>query len=52
MEYSKSLNYKNENINAKYLNNRQKNRFLKVNYSLLDLEKDLIELKNREVKER
>ena len=45
-------NYKNENIEKKYLNNTQKNKFLKVNNSLLELEKDFIELKEREVKDR
>ena len=45
-------NYKNENIEKKYLNNTRKNKFLKVNNSLLELEKDFIELKEREVKDR
>ena len=45
-------NYKNENIEKKYLNNPQKSKFLKVNNSLLELEKDFIELKEREVKDR
>ena len=40
-------NYKNENIVIKYLNNMQKNQFLKVKNSLLELEKDFIELKDR-----
>ena len=35
-------NYKNENIETKYLNNTQKNEFLKVKNSLLELEKDFI----------
>ena len=46
------LNYKNENIEGKYLNNMQKNQFLKVKNSLLELEKDFIELKDRELKDR
>ena len=45
-------NYKNENIERKYLNNMRKNQFLKVRYSLLELEKDFIELKDRELKDR
>ena len=45
-------NYKNENIETKYLNNMQKKQFLKVNNSLLELEKDFIELKDRELKDR
>ena len=44
MEYS---NFKNENIEKKYLNNMQKSRFLKVNNSLLELKKAFIELKDR-----
>ena len=42
--------YKNENIETKYLNNMPKTRFLKVKNSLSELEKDFIELKNRELK--
>ena len=38
-----NLNYKNENTERKYLKNMQKN-------SPLELEKDFIELKDREVK--
>ena len=34
MENSKHSNYKNENIEIKYLNNTQKSRFLKVKTSL------------------
>ena len=41
--------YKNENIEIKYLNNMQKNRFLraKKKNSLLEEEKDFIKLKDR-----
>ena len=39
-------NYKNENIERKYLTNIQKNQFLKVKNNLLELEKDFIELKD------
>ena len=37
--------YKNRNIERKYLNNMQENQFLRVKNSLLELEKDFIELK-------
>ena len=40
-----NLNYKNENIERKYFKNMQKNQFLKIKNSLLELEKDFIELK-------
>ena len=46
-----NLNYKKENIERKYLNKMQKNQFLKVKDSLLEIEKDFIELKDRELKE-
>ena len=39
---------KNENIERKCLNIMQKNLFLKVKISLLELEKDFIDLKDRE----
>ena len=45
-------NYKNENIERKYFKNLRKNQFLKVKNSLLELEKDFIELKDRELKDR
>ena len=38
--------YKNENIERKYLDNMQKNQFLKVKNSL----SDFVELKDRELK--
>ena len=47
-----SLNYKNENIERKFLNNMRKNQFLKVKNSLLELEKYFLELKDRELKDR
>ena len=53
MENSKHWNYenyKNENIETKYLNIMQKTQFLKVNNSLLVSEKDFTELKGRELK--
>ena len=40
-------NYESKNIERKYLNNIKKNQFLKVKNSLLQLEKDFIELKER-----
>ena len=42
-------NYKSENIERKFLEIIQKNQ-LKVKNSLLELEKDFIKLKDREVK--
>ena len=47
-----NLNYKNENIERKYLKNMRKNQFLKVKNSHLELEKDFIELKDRQLKDR
>ena len=43
-------NYKNKNIEIKYLNNMRKNQFLKVKNSLLELKKDFMELKDRALK--
>ena len=45
-------NYKNENIDAIYLNNISKNQFLKVKNSLLELEKDFMGLKVEELKDK
>ena len=45
-------NDKNENIKRKYLNNMENNQFLKVKNSLLELEKDFIKSKDRELKDR
>ena len=47
MKYS---NYKNENVDTKYLNNMGKNQFSKANNNLLELGKYHIELQEREVK--
>ena len=47
-----SLNYKNKNIERKFLNNMRKKQFLKVKNSLSELEKYFIELKDRELKDR
>ena len=47
-----NLNYENENIKRKHFKNLRKNQFLKVISSLLGLEKDFIELKDRELKDR
>ena len=45
-------NYKNENMERKFLKIMQKNQFLKVKNSLLELEKYFIELKDIELKDR
>ena len=47
-----SPNYKNENIERKYLNTMGKNQFLKLKNSLLELEEHFIELKDKELKGR
>ena len=47
-----NLNYKNKNIERKYLNRMKENKFLKIKHSLLELEKDFIEWKDTESKER
>ena len=39
--------YIKENIETKYLNKMRESKFLKVKNSLLELEKDFIELKER-----
>ena len=44
--------YKKENIEKEYLNHMRKNQILKVNNSLLELEKDFTDLKDRELKDR
>ena len=43
-----NLSYKNED--RKYMNNMQNNQFLKIRNILFELERDFIELKDREVK--
>ena len=47
-----NVNPKNENIERKYLNRMQENQFLKVKHSLLELEKDFTELKDRQLKDK
>ena len=47
-----NLNYKNKYIERKSFKNMMKNQFLKIKNSLLELEKDFIELKDREFKNR
>ena len=47
-----SLNLKNENIERKFFKNIQKNQFLKVENSLLELVKNFIELEERELNSR
>ena len=46
-----NLNYKNKNVERKYLKNMRKKQFLWVKNSLLELEKHSIELKDRELKD-
>ena len=47
-----NLDYKNENIERNYLENMRNNQFLQVKTSLLELEKDFMEFKDRERKDR
>ena len=47
-----NLKYKNENIERKYLKNIRINQFLKIKNSVLELENDFTELKDRELKDR
>ena len=47
-----NLNYKNKQTEKKYLNNNQKNQFLKVKIVFWELEKGFIELKDSELKNR
>ena len=44
--------YSNVNTEKEYLSNMQKNQILKVKNSLLELEEDLTNFKNRELKDR
>ena len=44
--------FKNENIEKKYIENMQNNQFLRVKNSLLELEKDFMEMKDIELKDR
>ena len=45
-------NYKSENIEKNYFDNMEKNQFLRVKNSLSELEKDFIEMKNRQLKDK
>ena len=47
-----NLNYKNENIERKFFKNMWKNQVLNAKNSILELEKDFTELKDRELKDR
>ena len=47
-----NLGYKNENSEGKYLENMRNYQLLKVKNSLLELKKDFMELKDRELKDR
>ena len=42
MESLKYLSYKSENIEAKHLNNTQRNRFLKLKSVFLELQNDFL----------
>ena len=50
MDHLTDQNYKNEHNEIKYLNNIPKNRILKAKNGLLELGKDFIELRDREIK--
>ena len=47
-----NLDYENENIERRYLENMRNYQLLKIKNSLLELEKDFIGLMNRELKDR
>ena len=44
-----NLNYKNENIERKYLKNVQKNQFSKVKNSFLELKKDFYRTERQKI---
>ena len=48
----KNLTYKNENFERKFLKDIRKNQFLKENNTLLELGKDFIELRDKELEVR
>ena len=45
-------NYKSENIETNYFDNMEENQFLRVKNSLSELEKDFIEMKDRQLKDK
>ena len=45
-------NYKRENIETNYFDNMEENQFLRVKNSLSELEKDFIEMKDRQLKDK
>ena len=47
-----SLNYENKNIERRYLKYMPKKQFSKVKNKYLELQKDFIKLKDRELKDR
>ena len=47
-----SLNYENKNIERRYLKHMPKKQFSKVKNKHLELQKDFIKLKDRELKDR
>ena len=52
MNHLRQQSYKNERTEMKYLSNIWKDRILKIKNSFLELEKNLKELKDRELKAR
>ena len=50
--WMENLKHKNENSQRKYLNNMEKNPFLKVMNCILEFEKYFMESRNRELKDR
>ena len=49
--WMENLKHKNENSQRKYLNNMEKNPFLKVMNCILEFEKYFMESRNRELKD-
>ena len=47
-----SLNYKNKNVDRRYLKYMPKKQFSKVKNKHLELQKDFIKLKDRKLKDR
>ena len=52
MNHLRQQSYKNERTEMKYLSNIWKDRILKIKNSFLELEKNLKELKDRELQSR
>ena len=47
-----NLDYKNDDIQRKYLKNMQSNQFVMIKNSLLELDKYFLEFKDRELRDR